>query len=57
MSEKEVKTCPKCSGEMERAGHLAAYLYNVRLSPRLFGEEVIPFCCKKCRYIELYKGQ
>lgn len=53
----EVKKCPKCGGEMVRVsrlsdGHAAVQLSNGLLS---FEGKVIPYYCKKCGFIELYK--
>ncbi len=56
MSEKEIKKYSKCGGEMEKAKRLVAY---VGVTPAkkgdFFGNKVIPFYCKNCGYIELYK--
>jgi len=56
MSEGEVKKCPKCSGEMEKGRKLFAY-YGVTFAKKgdWFGDKIIPYYCKKCGFIELYK--
>lgn len=56
MSESEVKKCPKCDRQMEKAKRLVAYV-RVTLAKKgdIFGDNVVPFYCKNCGYIELYK--
>ena len=56
MSEKEAKKCPKCGGEMEKGRRLVSY-YGVTFAKKgdWFGDKIIPFYCKNCGYIELYK--
>jgi C4-type Zn-finger protein len=51
MSESEAKKCPKCEGEMKLAA--------TRADLGLFGRSwhgILPFYCRNCGYIELYKG-
>ena len=51
-----VKKCPKCSGEMEQAKNLAvAGGITLRKKSDYLGDQIIPFYCKNCGYIELYK--
>ena len=56
MSEKEFKKCPKCGGEMERAEELSSYP-EIKLAMKgdWRSHGIIPFCCKDCGYVELYK--
>ena len=54
----EVKKCPKCGGEMEKGTRITGYLtIAIRFTKwgDLKGDMIIPFYCKKCGYIELYK--
>jgi predicted nucleic-acid-binding Zn-ribbon protein len=57
MSETEVKKCPKCDGEMEQGEFSQAHVMRHRFLKKgdLLGDEIIPFYCKNCGYIELYK--
>jgi predicted nucleic-acid-binding Zn-ribbon protein len=53
------KTCPKCGGEMIAKNKLVGWGYKavaVADSGQTpdNGDKVIPFCCQKCGYIELY---
>jgi predicted nucleic-acid-binding Zn-ribbon protein len=53
----EVKKCPKCGGEMVH-GEFLKNLPKVTISPkkgRKRYDMVIPTCCKKCGFIEMYK--
>jgi len=56
MSEGGVKKCPKCSGEMEKGKYLYSY-GGVSFAKKgdFFGDKIVPFYCKNCGYIELYK--
>lgn len=56
MSESEVKKCPKCDGEMKQGSRLASY-GGVRFAKEgdFVGDVIIPFYCKNCGFIELYK--
>jgi predicted nucleic-acid-binding Zn-ribbon protein len=61
MSKGEAKKCPKCGGEMEEGRELIAR-YMLRAMAitfakdrDVFGDNIIPFYCKNCGYIELYK--
>jgi len=57
MSGKEVKKCPKCGGVMEKGRRLQSY-GPVRFWKKgdiLLGDKMIPFYCKNCGYVELYK--
>lgn len=54
------KKCPKCGGEMAEAYRLVAHtrvLAGVSLAKKgdLMGDEIIPYYCGKCGYIEFYK--
>ena len=54
----EVKKCPKCGGEMEEGERITAYMTQAVTFAKktdLFGDKIIPFYCKSCGYIELYK--
>ena len=61
MSEKEVRKCPKCGGEMEVGkGLVARYMLRDMLisfakKGDWFGDNIVSFYCKSCGYIELYK--
>jgi len=62
MTEEEVKKCPKCGGEMERAESLYTSLFLIdskavvlETKESRWGEKIIPFFCKNCGYMELYK--
>ena len=57
MSEKEVKKCPKCDGEMEQGEFTPSHIPTHRFLKKgdLLGDEIIPFYCKNCGYLELYK--
>ncbi len=58
MSERKVMKCPKCGGEMEKGRRITGYLtIAVRFTKKddLKGDMIIPFYCKNCGYIELYK--
>lgn len=54
----EAKTCPKCRGEMEKGaritGHLVTAVRFTKMSD-MIGEMIIPYYCKKCGFIELFK--
>jgi predicted nucleic-acid-binding Zn-ribbon protein len=56
----EAKKCPKCGGEMEAGRSLIAthaHFWEVLLSKKgdWYGDKVIPFFCKNCGFIEIYK--
>lgn len=57
MSEHKVMTCPKCGGEMERGKvpQSTAYGFRFKVEGKFWGTNIIPFGCKNCGYIELYK--
>jgi len=62
MSEREVKKCPKCGEEMEEGRSLnTRYLLGsldvsfTRKKTFWWGDKIIPFYCKNCGFIELYK--
>ena len=59
MSEKEDKQCPKCGGEMEKGEVPQSTAYGLRFKVRgsFWGSKIIPFGCRKCGYIELYKEE
>ena len=56
----EVKKCPKCAGEMEKGSKLVGEhsLLSVRFAKKgdALGDQIIPFFCKSCGFIEIYKG-
>jgi len=56
----EVKKCPKCGGEMEKGDKLVGErgLLSVRFAKEgdALGDQIIPFYCKNCGFIEIYKG-
>jgi predicted nucleic-acid-binding Zn-ribbon protein len=51
-----VKNCPKCGKDMVRGQKLYGYGYQVRLIKQgdHWGDNIIPFYCESCGYIELY---
>jgi len=55
----EVKKCPECGGEMQQAVHLVGYAVPVRLLKNgddfLDADRIIPFYCKNCGFIKLYR--
>jgi predicted RNA-binding Zn-ribbon protein involved in translation (DUF1610 family) len=57
----EVKKCPKCGGEMELGQDLTPFsLHSVgcvrlRKTDDQIGDKIIPFYCKNCGFIEIYK--
>ncbi len=62
MSDMEVKKCPKCSGEMEKGARITSadrgfipQAVTFAKEGDFYGDKIIPFWCKKCGYIELYK--
>ena len=61
MSEKEVKKCPKCGGEMKVGkGLIARYMLRDMVitfakKDDWFGNSINSFYCKNCGYIELFK--
>lgn len=63
MTKNEVKKCFKCGGEMEEGGNLfVSYMFFVysdvslrKKRQHFFGDNIVPFYCKNCGYIELYK--
>ena len=57
MSESEVKKCPKCDGEMEQGEFSQAHVPSHRFLKKgdWRGDEIIPFYCKNCGYIEICK--
>lgn len=56
MNEDEIKTCPKCGGIMEKGRCLHSY-GGVGFAKKgdLIGDKIIPYYCRACGYIELYK--
>jgi predicted nucleic-acid-binding Zn-ribbon protein len=53
----EVKKCPKCNGEMvqgEFLKNLPKVVVFSKQSQRSF-DKVIPYYCKKCGFMEIYK--
>jgi len=62
MSHVENRTCPKCRGQMIEAHRLVAHtrlLAGISLAKKgdILGDQIFPFYCKNCGYIELYKGK
>lgn len=62
MSEKEVKNCPKCGGEMERRSlreGRGGWFITLSQSESLWRvgkhEKVLAFACQRCGFVELYK--
>ena len=54
--DQDVVACPKCGGEMEKGRRLWSYggvLFTKKGD--VFGDKIVPFYCKQCGYIELYK--
>jgi len=55
----EVKKCPRCGGEIEKGDKLVAKrgLLSVRFTKKndVLGDRIIPFYCKNCGFIEIYK--
>lgn len=53
----EVKKCPKCRGEMVKAGRMVAMSGGgmTFVKGDFIANLIIPFYCKKCGYIELYR--
>ena len=61
MNGSNIEKCPKCGGVMEKGGCLTAYVTSVKLQStnkekQLLDDSVIPFYCKKCGYLELYRA-
>lgn len=57
-----VKTCPKCNGEMENAfllkaskGFGAKEVYIGTERSGGLGDKIVPFFCKNCGFVELYR--
>jgi predicted nucleic-acid-binding Zn-ribbon protein len=48
-----VKKCPKCNGEMEQAKNLSGI--KLLTKSDYLGDQIVPFFCKHCGYIEFYK--
>ena len=61
MSEKEVKKCLKCGGEIEKGSSLTTSWMlewrEVSFTKRgaWFSDRILPFYCKNYGFIELYK--
>lgn len=55
----EAKKCPKCGGEMVKGyrlvGEYGLRSVNFAKEGDVFGDNITPFYCKNCGYIELYK--
>jgi predicted nucleic-acid-binding Zn-ribbon protein len=57
----EPKRCPRCNGKMEMGKDLNPvsmhYVSSLkfRKTDDWIGDKIIPFYCRKCGYIELYK--
>jgi len=47
----EVKKCPKCGGEMEKGELLPRSTLGGFWKPK----RILPYVCKRCGYIELYR--
>jgi len=60
MSEKEVRKCPKCGGEMAPSEALVGYgVWGFRLKKLetgdMIGDKIYALYCRNCGYIEFYK--
>jgi len=58
VSEKEVRNYPKCVGETEKSAHITGYLTIAVRFTKVSdskGDIIIPYYCKNCGFIELYK--
>jgi hypothetical protein len=58
MSEQGGNKCSECGGEMIKGGYVWGYgLVPIRFlkSGDRHGDEIIPFYCKNCGFIKLYK--
>jgi len=53
----EVKKCQKCGGEMVEAETLIPKVTLFPRKGRLLGDRIIPFYCKNCGFIELYREE
>ena len=52
----EVKKCPKCGEEMALGESVAGrWGFRFRKPGDWVGDRIIPYCRKKCSYIEFYK--
>lgn len=55
----EGEKCRKCGGEMEKGDKLIGKrgLLSVRFAKKddVLGDQIIPFYCKNCGFIEIYK--
>jgi hypothetical protein len=54
----DVKTCPKCSGKMEKGKRLITYT-EISLAAKegdYVGDRIDVYCCVDCGYLELYGG-
>jgi len=55
----QIKKCSKCSGEMEKGDKLVGErgLLSIRFAKKgdALGDQIIPFYCKNCGFIEIYK--
>jgi rubredoxin len=60
----EIRKCPKCGGEMKKSRFIYARIPSqfdapVRIKdghPWGLGDEVVPYYCKNCGFVELYKA-
>lgn len=57
MTENETMKCLECGGRMEKGDYLAGGYGAVRVIKHgdLRGDKVIPFYCKNCGLIKLYR--
>jgi predicted nucleic-acid-binding Zn-ribbon protein len=58
----EIKICPKCGGEMEKGARITSatrgwipHAVTLAKEGDLFGDKILPFYCKRCGFIELFK--
>jgi len=51
----EVRKCPKCGGEMEKGRIFTYGGISFAKKGDWFGDKIIPYYCKNCGYIEIYK--
>jgi predicted nucleic-acid-binding Zn-ribbon protein len=56
MGENKTIKCPECNGEMEKGDYLSGYgAVRPIKHGDIRGDKVIPFYCKNCGFIKLYK--
>jgi predicted nucleic-acid-binding Zn-ribbon protein len=56
MSKSGAKKCPRCRGEMNEAHEIFGYAaVTIATKAPYAMDKIVPFYCKNCGYIELYK--